>query len=207
MRSDIFRRGISFQVILGALILILLCDITFAEAFRWVDENGVMHFSDRRPHQKTGNADAKKEEALKSVNETVEKKQKLYDFRGKVVNIIGMDKILLESGKIVKYIGVKDPAKYLRKNGLDKKMDEAEKFHSKLVVGKNVTVLLGRKSKNKKRHYLGHVFLGRDAFINAELIRNGYAITEEYPSDFEYQSLFIRLQREAQDKGLGLWSF
>ncbi|MBE9502889.1 MAG: thermonuclease family protein [Proteobacteria bacterium] len=193
--------------IVALFTLLTLTQTSFAESHHWTDEEGVLHFSDRRPVERIEKTAPPSLHLNKKAEEKVDRKKGLYDFREKVVNVIGVDKILLESGKIVKYIGVRDPAKYLRKNGLDKKLDEAEKFHSKLVVGKNVTVLLGKKSKNKKRHYLGHVFLGREAFINAELIRNGYAITEEYPSDFEYQSLFIRLQREAQDKGLGLWSF
>lgn len=193
--------------IIALFFFLALTQTAFAESFRWTDEQGVLHFSDRRPVERLEKKASPSLQVSKKAEEKVDRKKELYDFREKVVNVIGVDKILLESGKIVKYIGVSDPAKYLTKNGLHEKVDEAEQFHSKLVIGKDVTVLLGKKSKNKKRHYLGHVFLGQDAFINAELIRNGYAITEEFPSDFEYQSLFIRLQREAQDKGLGLWSF
>ena len=70
-----------------------------------------------------------------------------------------------------------------------------------------MTVLLGNKHRDKKGRYLGHVFLGQEAFINAELIRNGDALTEEYPSDFEYQPLFNRLQKDAQKRGVGMWRF
>ncbi len=52
---------------------------------------------------------------------------------------------------------------------------------------------------------MGHVFLGRGIFTNAELIRSGYVLTEEYPSDFEYQSLFIRLLKDARKRKAGIW--
>lgn len=185
---------------------ILIPLLSYAEFYRWTDDNGVLHFSDRKPPAKEKKVQAKVV-IKKAPEKKRHKKNRLFDFREKVVNIIGVDKILLESGKIVKYVGVGSPANFLKNNGMEKRILEAESFHGNLVIGKTVTVLLGKKNKNRRRYYLGHVFLGQEAFINAELIRKGYAITEEFPSDFEYQSLFLRLQKDAQTKGVGLWHF
>lgn len=179
----------------------------FSETYRWTDDEGVMHFTDRRPPVRVETSVIPRPRMAGKIEKKSADEKRLYDFREKVVNIVGLDKILLESGKIVKYIGVRDPEEFLEKNGLERKIAQALIYHGDLVVGKTVTVLLGTKVKNKEKQYLGHVFLGQDLFINAELIRNGYGITEEYPSDFEYQSLFLRLEREAQEKGIGLWNF
>jgi len=45
-----------------------------------------------------------------------------------------------------------------------------------------------------------------DVMINAELIRLGYAQVVTYPPDVKYQEYFLRLEREAQEGGLGLWA-
>ena len=213
--------------------LTLSCEISFAQTYKWVDAKGVMHFSDRPqtalsslppaiPAQSPPDSvplllpkkSIEKEVLLPaepvkmdSASERVKKSAKLYDFRGKVTETIGVDMIVLDSGKRVKYIGVKDPSPFLSKNGMESRIEEAHGHHRKLVMGKTVTVLLGETNRDPDGSYLGHVFLGQQAFINAELIRSGYALTEDYPSDFEYQSLFIRLQRYAQENGLGIWKF
>ena len=135
--------------IIALFFFLALTQTAFAESFRWTDEQGVLHFSDRRPVERLEKKASPSLQVSKKAEEKVDRKKELYDFREKVVNVIGVDKILLESGKIVKYIGVSDPAKYLTKNGLHEKVDEAEQFHSKLVIGKDVTVLLGKKSKNE----------------------------------------------------------
>ena len=206
-KSFINYKSFTFYITFSLVIsFAVIPTLSYAESYRWTDENGVLHFSDRKPPVKEKKVQAKA--VIKKVpKKKRHKKNRLFDFREKVVNIIGVDKILLESGKIVKYVGVGSPAGFLKNNGMGKRILEAEAFHGDLVIGKTVTVLLGRKNKNRKRYYLGHVFLGQEAFINAELIRKGYAITEEFPSDFEYQSLFLRLQKDAQSKGVGLWHF
>ena len=172
-----------------------------AKLYRWVDDEGVAHFSNRPPA--TVVADAGQ---ARSVKKTAAKK-KLYDFREKVVRVIGIDVVELASGRRVKYIGVAPTEAYLKENGRKDAARAALAFHRRLVEGKTVTVLLGRKKKDRHGRYLGHVFLGQQVFINAELIRQGHAFTEEYPSDFEYQSLFIRLLKDAQKSGRGIWKF
>ena len=216
----------TLPVLLAMSSLILLGETSFAETYKWVDEKGVMHFSDRPPPTLSPlpaqppaasvpvllpKKSIEKKELIsikkESAPERRKKNTKLYDLRGKVAKTIGVDMIVLESGKRIKYIGVKDPSRFLSKNGMDRKIEDAHAYHKKLVKGKTVTVLLGETARDQEGSYLGHVFLGQQAFINAELIRNGYALTEDYPSDFEYQSLFVRLQNYAQEKGLGIWQF
>ena len=45
-----------------------------------------------------------------------------------------------------------------------------------------------------------------ETMVNAELVRLGYAHTVTYPPDVKYQDLFLRLQGEAKEAGLGLWA-
>ncbi len=50
---------------------------------------------------------------------------------------------------------------------------------------------------------LAYVFLDQE-FINAEMVEKGYAfVYRSFP--FEYRNEFIRHEKEAKDRSLGLW--
>jgi len=186
--------------LLIALIFVLPYPAS-AKMYRWVDDKGLAHYSNRPPANAVADAGQ-----AGSARKTAAKKR-LYDFREKVVRVLGVNVVELASGRQVKYIGVASTEGYLKESGRNGAAEDAVDFHRRLVEGKTVTVLLGRKKRDSHGRYLGHVFLGEEAFINAELIRQGHALTEEYPSDFEYQSLFIRLMKDAQGSGRGIWKF
>ncbi len=202
-------RQLSYHQIFCIALLVFLISAKPSESktYRWIDEKGVTHFSDNRPIIPEKKKDAaankieKQKEGKKLQNRA--KKNRFYDFREKVLKVLDVDVIQLDSGKIIKYIGVKAPSGFLK--GKVEKTNISVEFHRKLVEGNIVTILLGKKKKDSKGYFMGHVFLGRDIFVNAELIRSGYALTEEYPSDFEYQSLFIRLLNDARKRRAGIW--
>ncbi|HUW95851.1 MAG TPA: thermonuclease family protein [Anaerolineae bacterium] len=52
---------------------------------------------------------------------------------------------------------------------------------------------------------LRYVFAG-DVFVNAELVRRGYAQAATYPPDVAHADLFVQLEREARQAGRGLWA-
>jgi micrococcal nuclease len=52
---------------------------------------------------------------------------------------------------------------------------------------------------------LAYVYLEDGTFVNAELVKNGYAKVATYPPNVKYVDLFQRLQQEAQAAGRGLW--
>jgi len=41
--------------------------------------------------------------------------------------------------------------------------------------------------------------------VNAELVRLGYAQVMTVPPNVRYQTLFLKLQRDARESGRGLW--
>ncbi len=51
---------------------------------------------------------------------------------------------------------------------------------------------------------LRYVYVG-ELFVNAELVRQGYIQDSTFPPDVRYQSVFFRLQQEAQEAAMGLW--
>jgi micrococcal nuclease len=58
---------------------------------------------------------------------------------------------------------------------------------------------------DKYGRLLRYVYVG-DLFVNAELVKLGYAQVATYPPDVKYQEYFLTLQREAEEAGRGLWA-
>ena len=71
----------------------------------------------------------------------------------------------------------------------------------------NQTVVLVRDVSETDRYgrLLRYVYVG-DVFVNAELVRRGYAQVATYPPDVEFADYFVQLQREAREAGRGLWA-
>jgi micrococcal nuclease len=124
-----------------------------------------------------------------------------------VTRIIDGDTIEVNlSGKLysVRYIGMDtpetvDPNRPVQPFGL-----EASAKNKELVSNKTVKLVKDISETDKYGRLLRYIYVG-DLFINAELVRLGYAQVATYPPDVEYQDLFIQLQKEAREAGRGLW--
>ena len=81
---------------------------------------------------------------------------------------------------------------------------EASDKNKELVLNKAVILEKDVCETDKYGRLLRYVYVG-DVFINAELVMLGYAQVTTYPPDVKYQSLFLQLQREAEEAGRGLW--
>jgi micrococcal nuclease len=82
---------------------------------------------------------------------------------------------------------------------------QASQANVELVGGKTVTLEKDVSQTDQYGRLLRYVFLVDGAFVNAELVRWGYAWAVEYPPDVRYQAVFVQMQQEAQQQGLGLW--
>ena len=52
---------------------------------------------------------------------------------------------------------------------------------------------------------LAYVYLEDGTFVNAELVKQGFAQVATYPPNVKYVDLFQRLQKETQAEKRGLW--
>ena len=104
----------------------------------------------------------------------------------------------------VRYIGMDTPETVHPTKGEEPYGKEASTKNSELVLGK--TVLLEKDVSETDRYgrLLRYVYVG-NVFVNAELVRLGYAQVVTYPPDVKYQEHFLALQVEAREAGRGLW--
>jgi len=104
----------------------------------------------------------------------------------------------------VRYIGIDAPETVAPNRPIEPYGREASSRNTELVLGKAVRLEKDVSETDKYGRLLRYVYVG-DLFVNAELVRGGYAQAISYPPDIKYQSLFLQLQNEARMAGRGLW--
>mgnify|MGYP000036803361 CR=1 FL=1 len=82
--------------------------------------------------------------------------------------------------------------------------EEATKKIASFVLGKEVRLEKDVSERDKYGRLLRYVYVG-SIFVNAELVRLGYAMVYTYPPDVKYADYFVKLQHEAREAKRGLW--
>ncbi len=136
-----------------------------------------------------------------------------------VTRAVDGDTLQLSSGEKVRLIGIDTPESSnnskLRRDAKRTGQDaseilrmgkEAAAFTRNLVQGKKVRLELDVGQRDKYGRLLAYVYLEDGTFVNAEIMKAGYAQVMTYPPNVKYQELFLGLKKEAREKGRGLWS-
>jgi len=99
----------------------------------------------------------------------------------------------------VRYIGIDCPEMGQQFGG------EASEANRLLVEGQELLLEKDVSEVDRYDRLLRYVYLATGMFVNAELVRTGYAIAKQYPPDVKYAAEFAEMQREAEDDGLLGW--
>ena len=131
------------------------------------------------------------------------------DLTGRVTRVVDGDtvKVRLARGRgtrTVRYIGVDTPESVKPDTPVQCYALRASHFNAGLVEGETVRLVFDAERRDVYGRLLAYVYVG-DEFVNAELVRRGYARTLAIPPNTRYAGLFDRLQREAADAHRGLW--
>lgn len=121
-----------------------------------------------------------------------------------VTKVIDGDTIKLANGEKVRYIGIDTPETKHPKKAVQYFGKEAYVANRKLVEGKKVRFEFDVQKRDKYGRILAYVYVD-NIFVNAWMVENGYAYAVTYPPNVKYQELFLKWQREAREKGKGLW--
>ena len=100
----------------------------------------------------------------------------------------------------VRYIGMDTPERG------DFFFSEATEANRQLVEGALVILVKDVSETDRYGRLLRYVYLADGTFVNAELVRQGYAVGATFPPDVRHQALFLALEREARAAGRGLWA-
>jgi micrococcal nuclease len=136
-----------------------------------------------------------------------------------VTRVIDGDTLKLENGERVRLIGIDTPELHesdkLYRDSQRTHQDiqtikalgkRAYDFTRSLVEGKSVTLEFDLERSDKYGRLLAYVYLKDGTFVNAEIVKQGYASLMTYPPNVKYADLFLKLYREARENRRGLWS-
>lgn len=120
-----------------------------------------------------------------------------------VTKVIDGDTIELDSGEKVRYVGMDTPEITKGKN--ECYGHEASVKNTELVLGKTITMKKDVSDRDRYGRLLRYVWIG-DTFVNAEMVKLGYAAILTIPPDVAQIAYFKQLQTEARTANVGLWN-
>lgn len=144
---------------------------------------------------------------------------KSYDYTNILVKrAVDGDTLVLESGERVRLIGIDTPEMHesdkLYRDSQRSKQDtstiqklgrKSYEFTKNLVEGKRVALEFDVERHDKYSRILAYVYLKDGTFVNAEIVKQGYASLMTIPPNAKYSDLFLKLYREARENRRGLW--
>jgi len=117
------------------------------------------------------------------------------------------DTILLSTGDKVRYLGINTPELDPKENRHEFMAIEARRFNIKLVKGKLVRLEFDKEKRDRYGRLLAYVYLVRTGeMVNAILLKMGLAYVLSKEPNLKYRRFFIKCQREAMKKKIGIWS-
>jgi micrococcal nuclease len=129
---------------------------------------------------------------------------------GQVVRVVDGDtiRVRLPSGEeAVRYIGIDTPESVKPGAPVECFAKRASAFNERLVAGEPVRLVRDVEERDRYGRLLAYVYRARDdLFVNAELVRRGYATVATFPPNVAHERDFRRLARRARMSGRGLWS-
>lgn len=112
-----------------------------------------------------------------------------------------------EKGVKIRLIGVDAPE---TRNTGNKKIgyygQHSKEYLTKVLENKKVRLEYDVERYDQYERTLAYVYLEDGTFVNAELVKRGYALVMTVPPNVKYVDKFVKLQRRARNKNLGLWN-
>jgi micrococcal nuclease len=125
----------------------------------------------------------------------------------RVQRVVDGDTIVLAGGERVRYIGVDTPESVKPGTPVQCYAKAASHANERLVEGQRVRLRYDAERRDRYGRTLAYVYRARDGlFVNAALVRGGYATPLTIPPNVAHADEFKRLARTARRAGTGLWS-
>jgi micrococcal nuclease len=136
----------------------------------------------------------------------------------KVAQVVNTDSIVLENGVKIRLIGIKPLEKPKKENvqvdqyGFVIEQEKPEvtvnekawAFVRELLENKYVNVEFDSQRNDERFHNWGYVFLADKTFVNAEILRQGFAEMQIQPPNMKYADLLRAAYQEARQEKRGL---
>jgi micrococcal nuclease len=123
------------------------------------------------------------------------------------VRVVDGDTIRVRIGgaeEPVRYIGIDTPESVQPGAPVECFAKRASAFNARLVEGERVRLVTDVEARDRYGRLLAYVYRD-DLFVNAELVRRGYATVATFPPNVRHAGLFRRLADRARMSERGLW--
>jgi len=134
---------------------------------------------------------------------------------GTVERVVDGDTIVVNLGdhiERVRYIGIDTPETVKPNAPVGCFGPQASHANKQLLpAGSKVRLVLDAEPRDRYGRLLAYVYAGstagKELFINADLVRRGYADTLRFPPNTSHAAQFAQLRRAASHDRLGLWQY
>jgi micrococcal nuclease len=126
----------------------------------------------------------------------------------RVERVVDGDTVVLAGGERVRYIGVDTPESVKPGAPVECFAKRAARANADLVAGREVELRYDAERRDRYGRLLAYVYVPGPSpvFVNAELVRRGFATPLTIPPNVAHAPQFARLARQARRAGRGLWS-
>lgn len=159
-----------------------------AEIYRWTDEHGRVHYSDRPIPSAS----------LLSIRPG-------YSY-SRVRRIYDGDTLALQGGEKVRLLGINTPELENSKRAEEKGAQEAKARLQNLIGPRKVRLEKDVIKRDKYDRLLAHVFTEDGVHVNRVLVEEGLATVNIHPPNLHYAEALLKAQQKAEREGRGIWS-
>jgi micrococcal nuclease len=111
-----------------------------------------------------------------------------------------------EKGLKIRLIGVDAPeTRRTRNKEIGFYAQESRQYLERLLMNKKVRLEIDVDTLDQYRRTLAYVYLEDGTFVNAHLLKNGYAMIMTVPPNVKYTEMLLRLSQKARKQGKGLY--
>ena len=149
------------------------------------------------------------EENSNSVTDIPNKEQKLENsslnlIQYEVIRVIDGDTVELKNGERLRYNDIDTPETVHPSKPVECYGPQASAKNKELVEGEIILVELGNPAKDRYGRLIGYVYID-NLFVNAELVRGGYAEVNSYGNPGSRLSKLLEIEKNAKKSMQGLW--
>ncbi|MBS3951956.1 MAG: thermonuclease family protein [Methylomicrobium sp.] len=174
-----------------AKLLLILVSLSacpaHAEIYEWRDEQGQVHFSDKKTER------ARPVEISPGIA--------FYH----VTKVFDGDTILLVDGRKVRLLGINTPEIAHRNQEAEAGGIAAKNWLTAQLLNKRIRLVMDVESHDAYDRVLAHVFTDDHRHINAELVEQGFAAVVIHPPNLEFLDTLLAAQEKAEKSRLGIW--
>jgi micrococcal nuclease len=174
-----------------AKILLILVSLTacpaHAEIYEWRDEQGQIHFSDKKTERAR----------LLEISPGIA----FYH----VTKVFDGDTILLVDGRKIRLLGINTPEIAHRNQEAEAGGIAAKNWLTAQLLNKRIRLVMDVETHDAYDRVLAHVFTEDHRHINAELVEQGFAAVVIHPPNLDFLDTLLAAQEKAEKSRLGIW--